>query len=290
MVWSRNVKGKPKMKIGYRTLISAGCFSVLALLGHTHAASYQEQQAQLDARGRQLSADGERWMQAGRALNARRASISEEDQAAIHSWNQEKIRLQQWRAQIDAAIDQHNAQQERLNREVLSARTQSTPSPRKAEPPAQRFQPGSNTNARDQLDNVNDHSTKATTFNSDTARAEAAKGFDEGGGQSSGHHGAVKISGTASGHPGISAVPDKYKNNPEIMRYDHEAKNWAAKGDQLKQDLARLEQKRSSSNDHGKTGVEIAKVRDQISKAQSHVDAAEINKKEKIHFEEGKLQ
>jgi hypothetical protein len=94
-----------------------------------------------------------------------------------------------------------------------------------------------------------------------------------------------------SGQRGVSAVREKYRDAqkyPEIMRYDQEARRAEAQRDKLDQEIARLEKQGASSTSQAR--VELTKKLSERTAAQSAVDAAEINKKEKIRVEETKLQ
>jgi tetratricopeptide (TPR) repeat protein len=133
---------------------------------------------------------------------------------------------------------------------------------------------GHNRRAGDQLVSAN------------AAGQNAGKVFDEGTAQNAGHLDPVKITGTSSGHPEISAVPDKYKKNPTkyaaIMAYDHEARDSAAKVEKLKQDLATLEQTAPTAKDRGKTEVKRVEIKTELQITESRRDAAELNKRDKM--------
>ena len=157
-------------------------------------------------------------------------------------------------------------------------------------PAAQREANGSNTSSGDQLVKAKSRGDSSRIKSSDEAAAEeAAKGFDQSGGSTNGKHlDPVNLAGSSStGHPDISTVPDKYKKNPtkyaEIMGYDREARESASKVQKLKQDLAKLEEKTpSDSNERGKNEVAKVKVRTDLKIAESHRDAAELNKRDKM--------
>src|SRR5579864_2471200 len=108
---------------------------------------------------------------------------------------------------------------------------------------------GTNTNAGDQLRSMERHSNDAARAKSlEDASDTAQKGVDK--------------SGTFAGHldsfqsnRGVSAVPQKYQNNPEIMRYDQEARRAATQRDKLDQEIAKLEKQGASATNQA--GVEL---------------------------------
>src|SRR5579864_7027992 len=119
-----------------------------------------------------------------------------------------------------------------------------------------------------QAESAQHHSqTAASTSNLETAHKQAGKAFDEGGGP--GSPTVVDARGVNSQRDQISAVPPKYKNNPEIMRYDTQAREAAAKASKLQQDITKLEQERNSSSNRGAVDVKIANARNELSVAKS---------------------
>jgi hypothetical protein len=189
---------------------------------------------------------------------------------------QDGDRLDAWRASLAARF-------EAARRAKTGSTTRNVSGTRKSNPnlqSAEKGTKGTNNGAGDQLKAAAKEARRGD-------QSDLRKNYDEGGAQGDGS--LVDGRGSSSQRDQISRVPDKYQSNPEIMRYDTQAREAAAKADKLQQEITKLEQQRNSSANHGQLDVQIVKERNELSAAKSTERAAEINKKEKIHFEEGKM-
>lgn len=89
--------------------------------------------------------------------------------------------------------------------------------------------------------------------------------------------------------PPVSAVPEQFKNNAEIMKHDADARRWDARVAELERKLAKQEQELRTPGEHRELPVERAKTINDIVASKSQRQVAELEKLQQIHFEEKKL-
>ena len=217
------------MRTPYIKLLIPICFFSIAQLSQGQSLQQlQQQQAELDAMAKRIETDQARLAQAAHKHHANRPA-SENDQAGVHAWNQQELRLRQWKGQIEAQIDQHNAQQAQLNRAV--------------------------SNAREQAKSAQHHSQAAAASNNpETAHKEASRVFDEGTG---GQHGSldsmtVDARGFSKQDPVI---------RPSVLKAHPEMREEVAKRDAARADIQRIHEQLKTVDP--KDTVQKAKLYDQ---------------------------
>ena len=140
-----------------------------------------------------------------------------------------------------------------------------------------------------QAESAREHGENARRAgNEQKAREEASKVFDQGTALPADSSMVVDTRGLAQTPP-VSAVPENFKNNPEIMKHDADARRWDARVAELEQKLAKQEQELRTPGNHGELMVERAKTINEAVASKSQRQVAELEKLQQIHFEEQKL-
>jgi hypothetical protein len=90
--------------------------------------------------------------------------------------------------------------------------------------------------------------------------------------------------------PSISEVPQRFRNNKEIMGHDTEARRWASRAEQVEQKLTHEEKQRQAPGNHAQLEVQIAHDRNELIADKSRSRVEELKKQESIHFQQSKLE
>jgi len=232
--------------------------------------------ADLAAQGRALDAEARRYDAQVLAMNARCKSFVIGSALDVQC-HRDLARLNAWKASILARVAALQAKIDAGDSTTSGAFGTKNANPKLV--PAEKGTIGSNEGAGAQL--------KAAAKEAERGdQSDFRKNYDAGGAQSDGS----LVYARGSQRDQISAVPGQFqdaKKYPEIMRYDQEAKRAAAQRDKLDQEIAKLERQGASATNQA--GVELANKRSERTAAQSAVDAAEANKKERIRIAESKM-